>query len=41
MTGAVRILVADDHRIVREGIVHILNDSPDCEVVAQAGRTSW
>ena len=36
MTGAVRILVADDHRIVREGIVHILNDSPDCEVVAQA-----
>lgn len=36
MTAAVRILVADDHRIVREGIVRILDDSPDCRVVAQA-----
>ena len=36
MTAAVRILVADDHRIVREGIVRILDDSPDYQVVAQA-----
>jgi DNA-binding NarL/FixJ family response regulator len=32
----VRILVADDHRIVREGIVRILSDAPDYEVVAEA-----
>ena len=36
MTAAIRILVADDHRIVREGIVRILEDSPDYQVVAQA-----
>ncbi|MBT8103408.1 MAG: response regulator transcription factor [Gammaproteobacteria bacterium] len=36
MTAAVRILVADDHRIVREGIVRILDESPDCKVVAEA-----
>lgn len=32
----VRIVVADDHRIVREGIVRILGDADFCEVVAQA-----
>lgn len=36
MSSPVRILVADDHRIVREGIVRILQDAPDCEVVAEA-----
>lgn len=36
MSAAIRILVADDHRIVREGIVRILEESPDYEVVAQA-----
>ncbi len=36
MSDAIRILVADDHRIVREGIVKILDDSPDCDVVAEA-----
>lgn len=36
MTQAVRILVADDHRMVREGIVRILEDADGFEVVAQA-----
>lgn len=32
---AIRVLVADDHRIVREGLVSLLAESGDCEVVAQ------
>lgn len=36
MTKAVRIVVADDHRMVREGIVRILEDAEGFEVVAQA-----
>lgn len=36
MTDKIRIVVADDHRIVREGIVRILEDADDCEVIAQA-----
>jgi DNA-binding NarL/FixJ family response regulator len=32
----IRVLVADDHRIVREGLVRLLEASGDCEVVAQA-----
>jgi len=36
MTRPIRILVADDHRIVREGIVRILRDAPHFEVVAEA-----
>jgi two-component system, NarL family, response regulator len=31
----IRILVADDHPIVRQGLVAILNDQPDMQVVAQ------
>ncbi|HZD52736.1 MAG TPA: response regulator transcription factor [Woeseiaceae bacterium] len=36
MRRPIRILVADDHRIVREGIVRILRDSPNYEVVGEA-----
>lgn len=36
MSTTIRVLVADDHRIVREGIVRIVNDSPDCDVVGEA-----
>ena len=36
MTSPVRIVVADDHRMVREGIVRILEDAGGYEVVAQA-----
>lgn len=32
----IRVLVADDHRLVREGLVSLLVDSGECEVVAEA-----
>jgi len=32
----IRVLVADDHNILREGLVALLNASGDCQVVAQA-----
>jgi two-component system NarL family response regulator len=35
--GKIRILLADDHAILREGVAAILNTEPDIEVVAQAG----
>jgi DNA-binding NarL/FixJ family response regulator len=31
-----KILIGDDHRIVREGIKQVLGDAPDIEVVAEA-----
>ncbi len=34
--AAVRVLVADDHGIVREGLVSLLSEGGACEVVAQA-----
>lgn len=33
----IRILVADDHPIVRAGLVGIFDDEPDIDVVAEAG----
>lgn len=35
--SSIRVLVADDHTIVRQGLVRLLSDSPDCQVVAEAG----
>ena len=32
----IRVLVADDHTIVRDGLVALLNSSGDCQVVGQA-----
>lgn len=32
----IRVLVADDHRIVREGLVSLLAEGGDCAVVAEA-----
>lgn len=32
----IRVLVADDHRLVREGLVSLLAESGECEVVAEA-----
>lgn len=37
MTPRVRVLVADDHTIVRQGVVSLLTESGDCDVVAEAG----
>lgn len=36
MPTSIRILVADDHPIVREGLIAILNTQPDFEVVGEA-----
>ncbi len=33
----IRVLVADDHEIVRQGLAQILEDTPGVEVVAQTG----
>lgn len=32
----IRVLVADDHTLVRQGLVSLLTDSGECEVVAEA-----
>jgi DNA-binding NarL/FixJ family response regulator len=34
--GRIRILVADDHSVVREGIRHVLERIPSCQVVGEA-----
>lgn len=36
-TTAIRILLADDHALVRRGVRLILDGEPDLEVVAEAG----
>ena len=36
MTGLIRILVADDHPIVRDGLVAVLSTQPDFEIVGEA-----
>ena len=37
MSRSVRILVADDHTIVRQGLVALLAENPRWEVIAEAG----
>jgi len=36
MSDAIRILVADDHPLFREGVVNTLSAEPDIEVIAEA-----
>lgn len=38
MSTPIRILVADDHPVVRDGLVAMLSTQPDFEVVAQASN---
>lgn len=38
MPPKIRILVADDHTLIRGGIVGLLNSQPDMEVVEEAGN---
>ena len=37
MYRPIKVAVADDHAIVREGLVALLDDEPDIEVIGQAG----
>ncbi len=36
--GKIRILVVDDHTVIRRGIVGLLNAQPDMEVIDEAGN---
>lgn len=36
LTDTIRVLIGDDHRIVREGLKQILAEAPDLQVVAEA-----
>lgn len=36
-SGKIKVLVVDDHKIVRSGLVTLLNEKPDIEIVGEAG----
>lgn len=40
MTEPVRVVVADDHPLFREGVVHSLSSEPDIEIVGEAADGS-
>lgn len=37
MSETIRILVADDHHVLRQGMAQVLDAQPDMTIVAQAG----
>lgn len=37
-SNSIRLLIADDHTIVRQGLVALLEQEPDLSVIAQAGN---
>ena len=37
MSGEIRIVIADDHPIVRKGLREVIEEEPDLKVVAEAG----
>ena len=37
MVSPVRILIADDHAVVRQGLINIIEEDPELRVVAQTG----
>ncbi len=40
MTAPIRILIADDHQLVRSAIAYVLADEPDFDVVGQAADST-
>jgi len=36
MKMPIKILIADDHQLFREGLVNLLSDSGEIEIIAQA-----
>jgi len=36
MAEKIRILLADDHNVLRQGMAQVLNSQPDMTVIAQA-----
>ena len=43
MSGQIKLLIVEDHHIVRQGLIALLNTVPDMEVVAEAsdGKRAW
>jgi two-component system NarL family response regulator len=37
MKRKIRVILADDHPVVRDGLAAMVNQQPDMEVVAEAG----
>src|SRR3954468_9081316 len=40
VSEAIRLLIADDHPVVRDGVAAIINQHPDLEIVAEASNGS-